>query len=496
MENETAWKNYDERDMACLDELCDRYKTFISACKTERECCAWSIMEAEGLGYQSLAAAIASGRTLAPGDKVWATSQGKALVLVHVGQRPLEEGMNILGAHIDSPRLDLKQNPLYEKDGLALLDTHYYGGIKKYQWVALPLALHGVVAKKDGTVQDICIGEDADDPVFCVTDLLPHLGQKQMEKKGSEVVEGEDLDVLCGNRPAAEAAPDAADTSADTSADAAPAASAAADAAAPAASAAAKDPVKQYVLALLEEKYGITEADFLSAELEVVPAGAARDLGFDRSMVLGYGQDDRVCAYTSLVAQLALARHEEVPDKTAVCVLVDKEEIGSVGASGMESLFFENTIAEVMELAGEGGMLKMRRALAASAMLSSDVSAGVDPAYGGVFESKNSAYLGRGLVFNKYTGARGKSGSNDARAEYLARIRRVMEDAGVSFQTAELGRVDAGGGGTIAFIPARYGMDVIDSGVPVLSMHSPWEATSKADIFEAYKGYKAFLRGM
>lgn len=392
MENETAWKNYDERDMACLDELCDRYKAFISACKTERECCAWSIMEAEGLGYQPLADAIASGRALAPGDKVWATSQGKALILIHVGQRPLEEGMNILGAHIDSPRLDLKQNPLYEKDGLALLDTHYYGGIKKYQWVALPLALHGVVAKKDGTVQDICIGEDADDPVFCVTDLLPHLGQKQMEKKGSEVVEGEDLDVLCGNRPAIDAA----------SVDATDADAASADNA----GAAAKDPVKQYVLALLEEKCGITEADFLSAELEVVPAGAARDLGFDRSMVLGYGQDDRVCAYTSLAAQLALARHEEVPDKTAVCVLVDKEEIGSVGASGMESLFFENAIAEVMELAGEGGLLKMRRALAASAMLSSDVSAGVDPAYGGVFESKNSAYLGRGLVFNKYTGAR------------------------------------------------------------------------------------------
>ena len=406
------------------------------------------------------------GRALKPGDKVWATSQGKALVLVHLGGRPLEEGMNILGAHIDSPRLDIKQNPLYEKDGFTLLDTHYYGGIKKYQWVALPLALHGVVAKTDGTVVPVVLGEDASDPVFCVTDLLPHLGQKQMEKKGSEVVEGEDLDVLVGNR-VVDGASDAADGKD------------------------AKDPVKAFTLKLLAEKYGIKEEDFLSAELEVVPAGAARDMGFDRSMVLGYGQDDRVCAYTSLRAQLALA--DAQVDTTAVCVLVDKEEIGSVGATGMESAFFENAIAEVMELAGQGGSLPLRRALAASRMLSSDVSAGVDPAYGSVFEPKNSAYLGHGLVFNKYTGARGKSGSNDARAEFVARVRRVMDDAEVSFQTAELGRVDAGGGGTIAFIPARFGMDVIDSGVAVLSMHSPWEVTSKADIYEAYRGYQAFL---
>lgn len=466
MERESAWKKYTEADLVRVEELAAEYKQWISANKTERECCADAVRQAEAAGYVPLAEAVREGRALKPGDKVWATSQGKALVLVHLGGRSLEEGMNILGAHIDSPRLDIKQNPLYEKDGFTLLDTHYYGGIKKYQWVALPLALHGVVAKTDGTVVPVVLGEDESDPVFCVTDLLPHLGQKQMEKKGSEVVEGEDLDVLVGNR-VVDGASDAADGKD------------------------AKDPVKAFTLKLLAEKYGIKEEDFLSAELEVVPAGAARDLGFDRSMVLGYGQDDRVCAYTSLRAQLALA--DAQVDTTAVCVLVDKEEIGSVGATGMESAFFENAIAEVMELAGQGGSLPLRRALAASRMLSSDVSAGVDPAYGSVFEPKNSAYLGHGLVFNKYTGARGKSGSNDARAEFVARVRRVMDDAEVSFQTAELGRVDAGGGGTIAFIPARFGMDVIDSGVAVLSMHSPWEVTSKADIYEAYRGYQAFL---
>ena len=381
--------------------------------------------------------------------------------------------MNILGAHIDSPRLDIKQNPLYEANDFALLDTHYYGGIKNYQWTALPLALHGVVATTDGEVIEVNIGDDPADPVFCVTDLLPHLGAQQMDKKGSKVVEGEDLDVLVGNRPLLSTA-DSSDSKEAESTET------------------PKDPVKAHVLALLADKYGISEEDFLSAELEVVPAGRARDLGFDRSMVIGYGQDDRVCAYTSLVAQLALG--DDVPARTAVCVLVDKEEIGSVGASGMASMFFENTIAEIMALAGESSPLRLRRALTRSRMLSSDVSAGFDPAYASVFEAKNSAYLGRGLVFNKYTGSRGKSGSNDASAEYVALVRRIMDDAGVSFQTAELGRVDAGGGGTIAYIPAKYGMDVIDSGVPVLSMHSPWEVTSKADIYEARRGYEAFLR--
>ncbi len=474
MERKSAWLKYSEEDVHSLDDLANAYKDFISQNKTERECARSIIEMAKDAGYASLAHVLQAHGSLKPGDKVWAASQNKAVILVHIGEEPLEQGFNILGAHIDSPRLDLKQNPLFEKDGLVLLDTHYYGGIKNYQWVALPLALHGVVAKTDGTVVEVCIGEDEADPVFCVTDLLPHLGKKQMEKSGTEVVEGEDLDLLVGNKRLAMKAEDAGQD----------------DDAAAATSEKGTDAVKELTLALLKERYGISEEDFLSAELEVVPAGRARDLGFDRSMVIGYGQDDRVCAFTSLKAQLDIAG---TPARTCVCVLVDKEEIGSVGATGMESAFFENVIAEVMELAGQGGALALRRALAASFMLSSDVSAGVDPSYGSVFEAKNSAYLGCGLVFNKYTGARGKSGSNDARAEYIARIRRIMDDAGVSFQTAELGRVDAGGGGTIAFIPARFGMDVIDSGVAVLSMHAPWEVTSKADIFEAYKGYRAFL---
>lgn len=476
MEREVAWKKYDEASLDELEALAVDYIDFISENKTERECAAAAIAAAEDAGYDSLADCIAAGTPVGPGSKLWACAQGKAVILVHVGAAPISEGMNILGAHIDSPRLDIKQNPLYETNDFALLDTHYYGGIKNYQWTALPLALHGVVAKTDGEVVEVNIGDDPADPVFCVTDLLPHLGSQQMDKKGSKVVEGEDLDVLVGNRPLAATDADEADDGAGKAEG----------------DKASKDPVKAYVLTLLSDKYGIAEEDFLSAELEVVPAGRARDLGFDRSMVIGYGQDDRVCAYTSLAAQLALG--DDIPARTAVCVLVDKEEIGSVGASGMASMFFENTIAEIMTLAGESSPLRLRRALTRSRMLSSDVSAGFDPAYASVFEAKNSAYLGRGLVFNKYTGSRGKSGSNDASAEYVALVRRIMDDAGVSFQTAELGRVDAGGGGTIAYIPAKYGMDVIDSGVPVLSMHSPWEVTSKADIYEARRGYEAFLR--
>ncbi len=487
MERNVAWKQYDETALAELEALAADYIDFISENKTERECATAAIAAAENAGYDSLADCIAAGTPVGPGSKLWACAQGKAVVLVHVGSEPLAAGLNILGAHIDSPRLDIKQNPLYEANDFALLDTHYYGGIKNYQWTALPLALHGVVAQTDGTVVEVNIGEHPADPVFCVTDLLPHLGAQQLDKKGAKVVEGEDLDVLVGNRPLVEAA------GTDTNADAEAAEGAEPEEAAEATGeTAGKDPVKAHVLSLLADKYGIAEEDFLSAELEVVPAGRARDLGFDRSMVIGYGQDDRVCAYTSLAAQLALG--DDVPARTAVCVLVDKEEIGSVGASGMASMFFENTIAEIMALAGEDGPLALRRALTRSRMLSSDVSAGFDPAYASVYEAKNSAYLGRGLVFNKYTGARGKSGSNDASAEYVALVRRIMDDAHVSFQTAELGRVDAGGGGTIAYIPAKYGMDVIDSGVAVLSMHAPWEVTSKADIYEARRGYEAFLR--
>lgn len=491
MEAKVAWEAYGASDLEALESLATSYISFISENKTERECAAAAIKKAEAAGYVSLEEAIAAGQTLHAGSKVWAQAQGKALILVQLGTAPLTDGLNILGAHIDSPRLDLKQNPLYESNGFALLDTHYYGGIKNYQWVTLPLALHGVVAKTDGTVVNVVIGESADDPVFCVTDLLVHLASQQLDKKGNKVVEGEDLDLLVGNRPLIESAGEAEagatvgevdNEAASASGD--EAASASADAAKP------KEPVKACFLKLISEKYGIAEEDFLSAELEVVPAGRAREAGFDRSMILGYGQDDRVCAYTSLRAQLEVGQ----TTRTAVCILVDKEEIGSVGATGMASQFFENTMAEILALTGETNPLALRRMLANSQMLSSDVSAGFDPAYAAVFEAKNSAFLGRGLVFNKYTGSRGKSGSNDASAEYMARIRRIMDEAKVQYQTAELGKVDAGGGGTIAYIPAKYGMDVIDSGVAVLSMHAPWEVTSKADVYEAYKGYLAFLQ--
>lgn len=463
MERPNAWKDYTAEQLDELHYLCEGYKAYISDNKTERECCAAAVSLAEEAGYVDLATKIAAGEALKPGDKVYAVNRGKALMLVNMGTDPLEQGVNILGAHIDSPRLDVKQNPLEEKSDLLTLDTHYYGGIKKYQWVTVPLAIHGVVAKKDGTVVPVAVGEDPEDPVFCVSDLLIHLAGEQLTKEASKVIEGEMLDVLVGGRPVCVKEGEEPED---------------------------KDLVKRGVLAILEEQLGIDEEDLLSAELEVVPAGAARDLGFDRSMILGYGQDDRSCAYTSLVAQLDV---KEVK-RTSVCLLVDKEEIGSVGATGMRSRFFEDTLAEVLELAGAHGELALRRCLRESDMLSSDVSAGFDPTFASAFEAKNASYLGRGLTFNKFTGGRGKSGSNDADAEYVAKVRRVMDEGGVHFQTAELGRVDVGGGGTIAYILALYGMSVIDCGVPVLSMHSPWEITSKADIYEAYRGYCSFLR--
>ena len=481
MERENAWKSYTDQDKTELTELCEGYKSFLSQCKTERLATKRAIELASAAGYVPLTEAIAEKRALKPGDKIWIDNYGKAIMLVQIGTNDIEAGVNILGAHIDSPRLDLKQNPLYEASDFVLLDTHYYGGIKNYQWVALPLALKGVVAKKDGTVVDISLGDDPADPVFCVTDLLPHLGAEQMKKNGREVVEGESLDVLFGSEPLI-----VEDTEETTEAKPAKKEQTYEE---QIASTAQKEAVRAHIMQLLLERYDIEEEDFLSAEIEVVPAGDARDCGLDRSMVIGYGQDDRVCAYTSLVAQLAI----EDPARTAVCILVDKEEIGSVGATGMTSAFFENTMAEILNLMGKQGDLALRRCLANSSMLSSDVSAAFDPSYASVFEPKNSAYCGRGLVFNKYTGSGGKSGSNDANAEYMAALRKIMDDSGVKYQTAELGRVNAGGGGTIAYIPAKYGMNVIDSGVAVLSMHSPWEVTSKADIYEAYKGYKAFL---
>ena len=476
MQTEAAWKKYDAQALEELERFCAGYIEFISKNKTEREFALASIALAKEAGYVDLYEAFDEGRALKPGDKVYAQTHGKAVIFAQLGTEPLVKGFNILGAHIDSPRLDLKQNPLFEREGLVHLDTHYYGGIKHYQWVTIPLALHGVIAKKDGSVVTVNVGEDAGDPVFCVTDLLIHLAKDQMQKKASEVIAGEDLDVLVGSRPLL------LDDEAKKKDD---------DQKTELEKLAAKEPVKAYALQLLAQKYDMEEDDFLSAEIEVVPAGPAREMGFDRSMILGYGQDDSSCAYPSLIAQLDL---DEAPERTAMTVLVDKEEIGSVGATGMASQFFENVVAVLMELAGEGGDINLRRALAASSMLSSDVSAALDPAYASVFESRNAAYLGHGLVFNKYTGSRGKSGSNDTSAEFVARVRRIMDDANVSFQTAELGKVDIGGGGTIAYLPAKYEMDVIDSGVAVLSMHAPWEVTSKADLYEAYKGYVAFLR--
>lgn len=476
MDREVAWNHYTDEDLTALEALASRYIHFISDNKTERECTKAALDQAKELGYESLEDLVKKGQSLKAGDKIFATAQGKALILIHVGTDPMEQGLAILGAHIDSPRLDLKPNPLYETSGFALCDTHYYGGIKNYQWVSMPLAIHGVVATTDGGLQEIVIGENADEPVFCITDLLPHLGREQLKKEGSHVIEGEDLDLLVGNRPLKGDQDKDADNKDEKDKP--------------------KEAVKAFTLQLLKDHYGIEEEDFLSAELEIVPAGRAREAGLDRSMIIGYGQDDRVCAYTSLEAQLALAQDPQPPRKTAVTLLVDKEEIGSVGATGMASRFFENVMAEVMALAGEDSPLALRRALSHSSMLSSDVSAGFDPSYASVYETKNASYLGRGLVFNKYTGSRGKSGSNDASAEYIASLRRIMDDASVFYQTAELGKVDAGGGGTIAYIPAEYGMDVIDSGVSVLSMHAPWEVTSKADVYEAFKGYKAFLKGI
>lgn len=462
MIRKNAWKSYTDSQKQELNTINEKYKACLNAGKTERECVKLAVKMLEEKGYQSLETYKTANNKLKTGDKIYAVCMGKSIAAFQIGKEPLENGMNILGAHIDSPRIDVKQNPLYENEELAYLDTHYYGGIKKYQWVTLPLALHGVVAKKDGTVVEISLGEKEDDPVFVVTDLLIHLAGKQMEKKASAVVEGEKLDLLFGSCPVEET-PDL-----DTE---------------------EKETVKENVLQLLNEYYDVEEEDFVSAELEIVPAGKARDCGIDRSMILSYGQDDRVCAFTSLFAMLDV----EETERTACCILVDKEEIGSVGATGMHSRFFENVIAELVALESSESDLKVRRALLNSCMLSSDVSAAYDPMYAEAFEKRSSAFFAKGLVFNKFTGARGKSGSNDANAEYLAKIRQVMDEGEVAYQFAELGKVDEGGGGTIAYIMANYGMQVIDSGVAVLSMHAPWEVTSKADVYEAYRGYKSFL---
>ena len=456
MERRNAWKDYTKKELKEMEKLCEDYRHFLDDGKTERECVSQSVRIAEQAGYRNLADVIEEGGKLTAGDKVYSVNMNKSIALFQIGRQPLEKGMAILGAHIDSPRMDIKQNPLYEDTELAFLDTHYYGGIKKYQWVTLPLAIHGVIVKKDGEVVPVCVGEDEKDPVFCVTDLLIHLSQERMSKKATEVIEGEALDILVGSQPL---------------------------------KGEEKDAVAKNILSILKEKYDMEEEDFLSAELEVVPAGKARESGFDTSMIMAYGQDDRVCAFTSLLAMVEV----ENTEYTTCCLLVDKEEIGSVGATGMRSRNFENTVAEVLSLTGQYSDLALRRCLANSRMLSSDVSAAFDPTYASAYEKKNAAYFGRGMVFNKFTGSRGKSGSNDANAEFMAQIRGILKGAKVAYQTAELGKVDIGGGGTIAYIMALYGMNVIDCGVAVLNMHAPWEITSKADIYETKKGYVVFL---
>ena len=457
MEKKNLWTSYNEEQLAHLESLNQDYKKYLDAGKTERECVREAIKIAEAAGYKNFDEVIAAGETVKAGDKLYAACMEKTLALFCIGTEPMEKGMNILGAHVDSPRIDLKQNPLYENTELAYLDTHYYGGIKKYQWLTTPLAIHGVVCRKDGSVENIVIGEEETDPVLMFTDILPHLGADQMSGTAAKIIEGEKLDLLIGNKPAKDVE---------------------------------KDAVKATIEAILKEKYNIEEEDFISAEIEIVPAGKSRDCGLDRSMIAGYGHDDRVCAYPSLVAMLEV----EVPKRTTCCLLVDKEEIGSVGATGMQSRFFENVVAEILYAMGEDSNIKVRRTLANSKMLSSDVSAAFDPMFEGCFERKNTAFLGKGIAINKYTGARGKSGASDANAEYVAWVRNVLEKNDIRYQISELGKVDVGGGGTIAYILANKGIDVIDCGVPVLSMHAPYEVTSKYDVYSAYRAYEAFYK--
>ncbi len=485
MEKKNTWETYDEATLAKVDSFIDGYREFLDNGKTERECIDEIVNTIEDAGYISMEHAIKNGKKLAEGDKVYSVWMNKSIAMYRIGKEPLADGINILGAHIDSPRLDVKQNPLYEDGGFAYLDTHYYGGVKKYQWVTIPLAIHGVIVKKDGSTVIVNIGEEEDDPVFFVSDLLIHLAQEQLQLKAGEVIPGEALDIIVGNKPIcigdAEKKTEADTESKNENQD---------ESLEDKKKEPVKEAVKKGVLDILKEMYDVEEEDFLSAELEVVPAGKAREAGLDRSMVLAYGQDDRVCAYTSMMAMLDVDK----TDRTVCCILVDKEEIGSVGATGMQSRFFENSLAELMNLTEEYSELNLRRCLSRSCMLSSDVSSAFDPTYASSFDKKNVAYLGGGMVFNKFTGARGKSGSNDANAEYLAHLRDIFEKESINFQTAELGRVDLGGGGTIAYILALYGMNVIDSGVAVLNMHAPWEATSKADVYEAYRGYMAFVK--
>ena len=437
------------------------YKNFLNNGKTERECVAQIIKSAEKKGYKD----ISKFKKLKPGDKVYITKMNKAIALFHIGLEPIDKGLNILGAHIDSPRLDAKQNPLYEKDNITYLNTHYYGGIKKYQWTTTPLAIHGIICKKDGKTVNVVIGENNDEPVFCISDILPHLAQDQMKDKASDFIKGEDLDVLMGS-----VGPQKQGDDKDKKAD--------------------KEKSKKVILGLLKEMYGVEEEDLQSAELEIVPAGKARDMGLDRSMILGYGQDDRSCAFSSVAAMLEV----NAGARTTCCLCVDKEEIGSVGATGMASNLFENMVSEVILRTNDSySDIDLRRCLVNSYMLSSDVNAAYDPLNAGLYDKDNASFLGGGVTFQKYTGSRGKSGASDANPEFVAKVRAAMHDANVNYQMAELGKVDQGGGGTIAYHAARYGMNVLDAGVAVLSMHAPWEITSKEDICQMFECCKAFL---
>ncbi len=454
MERKNLWTTYNKKQLAGVEALSKKYRAFMDKCKTERECVTEYIKIARENGYVELS----EKKALKAGDKVYVSFMGKTIAFFHIGKSPVLEGVNVIASHIDSPRIDIKQNPLYENTEFAYLDTHYYGGIKNFHWVSRPLAIHGVVAKKDGSVINICIGEDESDPVFFITDLLIHLSGEQMEKNARKVIAGEDLDILVGSIPLAGEE---------------------------------KNAVAANVKKIIKEKYGFEEEDFISAELELVPAGKSREVGFDRSLIMAYGQDDKVCAFTSFEALM----NSKTADKTACVLLFDKEEVGSYGATGAQSVFYADAIAELLEAQGSSRDIDVRRCLVRSKVLSSDVSAGFDPLYPSVFELKNTSFLGKGVTFNKYTGSRGKSGSNDANAEFMADIRRMMDDAGVQFQTAELGRVDVGGGGTVAKFMAQMGMQVIDCGVPVLCMHAPWEIVSKADLYETVRGYEAFIKG-
>ena len=458
MYRKNAWKALKEGEKAQLEAFADKYKAYLDAGKTERECVTESVRQAKEAGFEDLNVILKEGKQLKAGDRVYCNWMNKCFMAWVIGENDITAGMNILGAHIDSPRIDVKQNPVFENGGFAYLDTHYYGGIKKYQWVASPLALHGVVCKKDGTKVTIAIGEEDNDPVFYISDLLIHLAGDQMGKPAGKVIEGDALDIIIGSAPL-----DGEE----------------------------KDPVKAQVLAILKDKYGIEEEDFVSAELEAVPAGKCRDVGFDRALIAGYGHDDRVCAYPSMAAVMDF---EGTPAYTVCAVLTDKEEIGSVGATGMNAMYFENIMAEIVaNIKGCGNPLYLRRCLQNSRMLSSDVSAGYDPNFAGVFEKNNASIVGNGVTFNKFTGRGGKGGSNDCNAEFVAQVRAICDDADIAWQTAELGKVDVGGGGTIAYVCAKYGMNVIDCGVPVLSMHAPFEVVSKLDVYAAHCAFKALI---